>query len=427
MVIRKAYASAGLDLDQTGYFECHGTGTPVGDPLEVSAIGNVFGNVRTAENPLLMGSVKTNLGHGEAASAISSLIKTILCLEKGEIPATIGIKRLNPDLNLRDGRLKIVQTRSPWPAAQHYLRASVNSFGYGGANAHAILDAVQSYLGDVYQSIPASLPALEKSASKKYLLLPFSAHSEPTLERNIETISHSFKSGSFSLPDLAHTLGSRRSNHSVRAFGLVSGDADGPQLVDSLTSSKLTVGTAAGASPKLAFIFTGQGAQWAQMGHELVQEYAVVRQTLQDLGRTISKLPNAPEWNLLEALAQPKTKSRVNEAELSQPLTTAVQIAMVDLLRSWGVHPTAVAGHSSGKFVGYHIPADHRLIRFNRRNRGRLHRWAHLRRRGHNHCLPTWCGNCEEHSARRHVGCWTRAGGSSSGDPRCPWGRDCLL
>jgi acyl transferase domain-containing protein len=305
--------------------------------------------VRTAENPLLMGSVKTNLGHGEAASAISSLIKTVLCLEKGEIPATIGIKRLNPALNLRDGRLKIVQTLSPWPTAQHYRRASVNSFGYGGANAHAILDAVQSYLGDLYQSIPTSLPAPEKSASKKYLLLPFSAHSESTLERNIESIRHSFKGG-FSLRDLAHTLGSRRSNHSVRAFSLVPGDANGPQLVDSLTPSKLTVGTTTGASPKLAFVFTGQGAQWAQMGHGLVQEYAVVRQTLHDLGRTISKLPNAPEWDLLEALAQPKSKSRVNEAELSQPLTTAVQIAMVDLLHSWGVHPTAVVGHSSGRF-----------------------------------------------------------------------------
>jgi acyl transferase domain-containing protein len=99
----------------------------VGDPLEVSAIGNVFGDVRTPESPLLIGSVKTNLGHGEAASAISSLIKTVLCLEKGQIPATLGINRLNPALDLRNGRLKVVQTLSPWPAAQSYLRASVVS------------------------------------------------------------------------------------------------------------------------------------------------------------------------------------------------------------------------------------------------------------------------------------------------------------
>lgn len=127
LVIRQAYATARLDFEQTGYFECHGTGTPVGDPLEVSAIGNVFGNVRTPESPLLLGSVKTNLGHGEAASAISSLIKTVLCLENGKIPATIGIKRLNPALNLRNGRLKVVQALSSWPSTQSYLRASIVS------------------------------------------------------------------------------------------------------------------------------------------------------------------------------------------------------------------------------------------------------------------------------------------------------------
>ncbi|GAB1196570.1 hypothetical protein APSETT444_005842 [Aspergillus pseudonomiae] len=350
MVIRQAYARAGLRLDQTGYFECHGTGTPVGDPLEVSAIGNVFGPVRSAESPLLIGSVKTNLGHGEAASAISSLIKTVLCLEKGEIPATIGIKRLNPALNLRDGRLKIVQTLSPWPDSQQYRRASVNSFGYGGANAHAILDAVQSYLGEFCQSIPASLTTPGQPSLKRYFFLPFSAHSEPTLRQNIKAISHSFKCD-VNLPDLAYTLASCRSNHSERAFALIPGDSSCSQLVDSLASDKLTFGTAMGAVPRLAFIFTGQGAQWPQMGHELVQHYAVVRQTLRDLGNVIAKLPNPPEWDLLEALDQPKSKSRVNEAELSQPLTTAIQIAIVDLLRSWGVHPTAVVGHSSGEIA----------------------------------------------------------------------------
>ena len=125
LVIRQAYSTAQLGFERTGYFECHGTGTPVGDPLEISAIGNVFSDTRTPESPLLIGSVKTNLGHGEAASAISSLIKVVLCLENGQIPATIGIKRLNPALNLRDGRLKVVQTFSSWPAEQSYLRASV--------------------------------------------------------------------------------------------------------------------------------------------------------------------------------------------------------------------------------------------------------------------------------------------------------------
>lgn len=135
-VIRRAYASAGLPLDQTGYFECHGTGTAVGDPIEVQAIGNVFKACHSQASPLLLGSVKTNVGHGEAASTIASVIKTMLVLEKGEVPATVGIQSLNPTLNLLDGALEICRTQTPWSrSGLTYRRASVNSFGYGGANA----------------------------------------------------------------------------------------------------------------------------------------------------------------------------------------------------------------------------------------------------------------------------------------------------
>lgn len=189
-------------------------------------------------------------------------------------------------------------------------------------------------------------------------MLPFSAHSEQTLNRNISALSQSLKKG-VHLPSLAYTLDSRRSNHSMRAFALVTGDSDGAQVADVLASDKLTFGTASAARPELGFVFTGQGAQWARMGQELVERYDVVRKTLQDLGAAITALQNAPEWDLLEALAQPPEKSRVNEAELSQPLTTAIQIAIVDLLRSWGVRPVAVVGHSSGKRKSWILACRH--------------------------------------------------------------------
>lgn len=153
-----------ISLEETGYFECHGTGTLLGDFLEVTAIGEVFESVRRPEDPLLIGSVKTNLGHGEATNAISSLIKTVLCLEKGEIPATIGIKKFNPALNFRDGRLKVAQSLTNWPNTQIYRRASVNSLSYGGANAHAILDAAESYLGRFYHTIDKPFQTSEKTA-----------------------------------------------------------------------------------------------------------------------------------------------------------------------------------------------------------------------------------------------------------------------
>ena len=221
-----------------------------------------------------------------------------------------------------------------------------NSFGYGGANAHAILDSAQSYLGDRYQSIPGLIES-ETQLPKRYYLLPFSAHNKTALKRNIEAFSSS-ELGDTHLPSLAYTLGSRRSNHSDRAFTVVASDSTGIQISSELATDKLTFGTAIGARPELAFVFTGQGAQWAQMGLELVERYEVVRSVLNELDETLAGLPNAPNWSLLQALAQPKEKSRMNEAEFSQALTTAIQIAIVDLLKSWGVSPTAVVGHSSG-------------------------------------------------------------------------------
>lgn len=250
--------------------------------------------------------------------------------------------------------------------ALSYLKSnfSKNSFGYGGANAHAILDSVQSYLGQYHNGIPAPLKA-NQSLPGRYYVLPFSAHNDQTLNKNIRALSQRLRQD-IRLSDLTHTLESRRSTHSVRAFSLVSRDANSDQLADALTSDKLTFGTAMGPRPEIAFVFTGQGAQWAQMGLQLIEQYAVVRNSLHHLGDAIARLPNAPQWDLLTALAQSSEKSQINDAKLSQPLTTAIQIAMIDLLRSWGVLPTAVVGHSSGEiaaaYCSGHITATEAII-----------------------------------------------------------------
>jgi acyl transferase domain-containing protein len=138
-VIRQAYKnSGGLDPSLTGYFEAHGTGTQVGDPIEVSAIGRVFAEHRTDDDPLLIGSIKPNLGHSESASAIASIMKVVLALEKREIPPTMGIQNLNPVIDFKGSRTKVVMDSRPWPMMP-IRRASVNSFGYGGANCELLL------------------------------------------------------------------------------------------------------------------------------------------------------------------------------------------------------------------------------------------------------------------------------------------------
>lgn len=151
------------------------------------------------------------------------------------------------------------------------------------------------------------------------------------------------------LPSLTYTLGSRRSNLSERAFTVMVSDSESVQTPTVVvTPEKLSFGTATATRPECAFVFTGQGAQWARMGNELVERYEMFDITLQTLSQVLANLPNAPEWGLLEELARPQTESRVNEAKLSQALTTAIQIGLVDLLQSWDVNPVAVVGHSSG-------------------------------------------------------------------------------
>lgn len=370
------------------------TGTSVGDPIEFSAIGNVFAQCHSAEDPLLVGAVKTNLGHGEAASAISSVIKTVACLENSSIPATIGIKNFNPKLDFREGALKIVQGLTPWPQSHvHYRRASVNSFGFGGANAHLILDATDSYLGRqltnfkrlsyTHQLNGADTPSLGShsrsdsgistgsdallkvtAGTKTAYLLAFSSHNEPTLERNIEALLDASESR-VSLQDLAYTLNKTKTAQASRAFAVVTDSAHALQESDEPPSistdqvaevkASLKFGNADEGSPSqgAAFVFTGQGAQWPRMGMELLAEYPSVRQTIIDMDEVLASLPPslAPRWRILETLDEPAASSKIMDAERSQTVCTALQIAIFDLLCSWGIRPSATVGHSSGEIA----------------------------------------------------------------------------
>ncbi|KAK6859116.1 hypothetical protein PG995_004969 [Apiospora arundinis] len=358
-VIRKAYTSAGLGFEHTGYLESHGTGTPTGDPIEFSAIGNVFGSLRQPETPLLVGSVKPNLGHGEAASAIPSLIKVVLSLEKASIPATIGIRTFNPKLDFHGGSLKIVQKLTPWPIEQTYRRASVNSFGYGGANAHAILDAAESYLGNlptrIHRLLSPEDPTSRNSAQPHYLL-PFSAHNEQTLKRNFEAISK--VSDKLLLHELARTLSSGRSSLGVRGYAVVNESQDGT-AGHLLSDTVLRTMDQSSGTPSLAFIFTGQGAQWPRMGMSLIDEYPSVRQSIKEMDDILAALPEPPEWTILETLSASKMTSKINDADRSQTVCTALQIAIVLLLRSWGIDATASVGHSSGEIAAAFASGDH--------------------------------------------------------------------
>ncbi|KAK1145272.1 Type I Iterative Polyketide synthase (PKS) [Aspergillus melleus] len=339
-VIRAAYRRAGLDLGDTDYVEAHGTGTKVGDPMEIEAIAGVLHH-RTGR-PTLVGGIKPNLGHSEGASGLSSLIKVTLALERGLLPATAGVKNINPDIKTKEWNVDIVTANQPWPESR-VPRASVNSFGFGGSNSHAILEAVQE------RPVANGAGLSGNENPDRLYLLPLSARSETSLAQMAQNLAEytSRPGQQVAIDDLAFTLSCRRSKLAVRGF-LIESQTSLDKGFDS-ASLKLRDSDSSGPFP-LAFIYTGQGAQWAGMGKELLGHSSVFKKTISYLDSCLQTLDAeyAPGWTLEGAL-QGSNGSDINAAEILQPLCTAVQIALTDLLKDWGALPETVAGHSSGE------------------------------------------------------------------------------
>ncbi|KAK4172803.1 hypothetical protein QBC36DRAFT_221937, partial [Triangularia setosa] len=393
-VIREAYRNAGsLSFKDTSYFECHGTGTYVGDPIEVAAVGRVFASVRDPSDPLLVGSVKSNVGHGEGASALASIMKVVLALERGSIPPVFDLQRRNPNIQFDTAKVQPVTEVTPWPEGR-IRRASINSFGYGGANAHCIIDHVTNVWPDYIapgvfnKSLALSnghangtnnsdtngtindhanghaelnshqngsvqhKPTMKRKmiatpgvTTRQSALLPLSAHNEQSLKLNIQALAKTIDQ--FPLADVAYTLGNHRSKFAQRSFAIVDKDNVANDLL-SVADKKPVRASLHTAS--LGFIFTGQGAQWHAMGAELF-EYRIFRNAIQHLDHILGTLPNAPTWLLYDILSGNCDTSLIQTAEVSQAACTAVQVGLVDLLASWSVRPSGVAGHSSGEIA----------------------------------------------------------------------------
>jgi len=392
-VIRRAYENAGnLPFSDTTFFECHGTGTEAGDPIEVSAINNVFASSRSdaPEDRLLIGSIKPNLGHTEGASAIASIMKVVLSLEAGQVPPTYGIKNLNPSIDFKKAKVEVVRDSTvPWPEGK-LRRASVNSFGFGGANGHCIIDHVNVVLPDyvkpgVFRRSSANSNITENSLyenpngngsitpppehsvltsnlkkimradapTRQLVLLPFSAHSTSSLKLNINALSNVIEQ--WPLADIAYTLGCKRSRLQQRTFSIVNKDDITLGLAVEnriFTSPVQTV--------NIGYVFTGQGAQWHAMGTQLF-EYSVFQAAIAYLDYVMRELPEPPSWKISDILSGNCEPDLVQLPQISQIACTAIQIGLVILLASWSVQPVAVVGHSSGEmaaaFASGHITA----------------------------------------------------------------------
>ena len=342
--VRTAYKRAGLDQNKTAYFECHGTGTAVGDPIEVRAVSNAMNDSRSPEKPLLLGAIKPNIGHSEAASGIFAIMKAALMVESGIIPGVAGLETINPEIPERSLNIKVNKNTSSWPPGFSSRRASVSSFGYGGTNGHVIVEDVRALVPQYQHGARKDLSPQDHSSSRP-LLLTFSAHDKTTLTRNIE--AHAKVANQYYLADLAHTLNHRRSRFTHKAFTV----ASEPSVDEDFDISNFKFGSSKESTTEVNFIFTGQGVQWAGVGKEAIKTFSVFRDTIWKLDRVLKGLAHPPDFTIEEQLCAPPEKSRIYTANVSQPTLVAIQIALVDLLASWNVVPSATVGHSAGEYA----------------------------------------------------------------------------
>ncbi|KAH9904009.1 iterative type I polyketide synthase [Xylariomycetidae sp. FL2044] len=421
-LIRKVYESAGLDVRATMMVESHGTGTAAGDPIEAAALARSF-EKRCKEIPLFVGALKSGIGHLEGAAGVAGLIKAILVLESGIIPPNVNFEKPNPRIPVSKWNLQFPLEPTPWPT-KGLRRISVNSFGVGGTNGHAVLDDAYHYLEsqgtkanhNTRPDVPTSedIQALVRTASDENApaiidvasssrphlhgvvgnginghahdqpskpnghasahghinghagalsngnihhvddplpksapcLVLVSAMDEEGVQRNAlrqaKTLQNSVGSDSNILDRFAYTM-NHRDIFPWRGFAI---GASIKELITSLENSPKPLRVK--SAPSLGLVFTGQGAQWHAMGHELMS-YSVYRDSLRRAEQYYRT--QGATWSLVKELQQPKEQSRLNEPWLAHPACTALQVAVVELLESFGIAPKRVVGHSSGEIA----------------------------------------------------------------------------
>jgi myxalamid-type polyketide synthase MxaB len=341
-LIRDALANAGLKPADVGYVEAHGTGTAVGDPIEVGALANVFAG---RPNPLLIGSVKSNVGHLEWAAGVCGLIKVILSMRHAQIPASLHLKDPNPHIDWGNLPLRVVTGLTPWPEGRRI--AGVSSFGFGGTNAHVLIEQP-----------PAVTAAPAAGTDRPLHLCALSARTPEALRELAGRYATYLDTAEPAvLRDVCHTANTGRSSFECRLATVVdSTDTLRQRLAEvasGATPADVFSGRISSERPRIAMLFTGQGSQYAGMGRELFDTQPSFRKTLE---RCQEILWDRLECPLLEVLypseqASESQRQRIDQTAFTQPALFALEFALAELWRSWGVRPQVVIGHSVGEYV----------------------------------------------------------------------------
>ncbi|AEO58697.1 polyketide synthase [Thermothelomyces thermophilus ATCC 42464] len=348
-LIEKCYGRAGLDLADTGYVEAHMTGTRAGDLAEATALARTFGRARKPGDPVYVGSVKTNVGHTEAVSGLAAIIKTLFALKHRVIPPNINYQTPNPEIPLEEWNLAVPTSLVPWPADKA-LRASVNNFGYGGANAHVILEAPPGEYEEKRRARAPKGPA-ESEQSRIFLVSGKDQVATSGLMANLAAYVRELPDDS-TLGGIARTLDEGRTRFRWLAAVRARTRAElAERLSQPSTKPKpQPAHVTSGKRPRLGFVLNGQGAQWHAMGRELIAAYPVFGDAVRRADAVLRGRYGA-DWSLLEELNRDAKTTRVGEMALSQPVTIALQLCLLDLLASWDVRPSAFSSHSSGEIA----------------------------------------------------------------------------
>jgi acyl transferase domain-containing protein/aryl carrier-like protein len=362
-LLYEAYRDAKVAPADVQFVEAHGTGTPVGDPIEANALGAVLAEGRPSGAVCWVGSVKTNIGHLEAGAGIAGVIKTALALYHRKIPPSLHFKTPNPRIDFDRLRLAVPVEPMDWPANGVRPRlAGVNSFGFGGANAHAVLasledDKVTGWQGD---KVTEALSPCHLATLSPCHLLPLSAHSPEALM----ALAAAWREWLAARPDtpladLVYTAGVRRGHHLHRLALVADSTRQVAERLEACRPGDLELfrrgGGAVGRihpNPRVVFVFTGMGAQWWGMGRQLLEQEPVFREAV---GECDHLLRRHVDWSLLKELAAEPDRSRIDEPRIAQPAVFALQVALAALWNSWGVHPAAVVGHSVGEVAAAQV------------------------------------------------------------------------
>jgi acyl transferase domain-containing protein/acyl carrier protein len=353
-VIRQALDNAGLAPADVDAIDGHGTGTPLGDPIEAGALLATYGRER--ERPLALGSVKSNIGHTQGAAGVAGVIKMVLAMREEELPRTLHAERPAATIDWSGGELELLREPRPWPRGERPRRAAVSSFGISGTNSHVILEeAPGATAGEASgESTEPAAPAADAPLPGCFPL-PLSARSEPALRAVARDLAQHMRANPELAPAaVARTLATRRTRFERRA-GVVAGERE--ELLDSLDALARGERPAAVAlglareERKPVFLFGGQGSQWAGMGVELIEaspRFAVYMRACEEAFSPYL------EWSLEEVLRD-RGGAWLDHTEIVQPVLFSMMVALADLWRACGVEPAAVVGHSMGEIAAAHV------------------------------------------------------------------------